>query len=255
MKRAFVLWTLCVVAMSGLRPVAAAADPPDSFCRIEEQAESIRCLADELATEFRGTFRGSSLYRELAAGQRELESAARQIRNAARSRARMCELRSALTCLDDQANALQAMVREARFRADRGWDPPLAGCSSNADRILSQIEIQTRLLARRLDSLDRTIVPGEAYRFDPRMRDYGTYGPGYGNGYGYGNGSGPMDYDGTYTRYREELRQGYSSFDSGRGIPDQGWGTNRWTGPRGNGLDWSGEELVLKLGGVPIRIR
>ena len=62
------------------------ASQPAELCRIEQEADAIRCLADELRPELRDHFHCSCLFRDLNRARNEVESAARKVRSAARSR-------------------------------------------------------------------------------------------------------------------------------------------------------------------------
>jgi hypothetical protein len=129
-----------------LAGVSQARQPID-ICRIEAEADAIRCLADDLRPELRDHFHCSCLFRDLNRARNEVESAARRVRSAARSRARICDLPEEVACLAEKVNALQCLVDRARgLRADfgpRGLDP---GCRSRVERILSEMCHRTHLL-------------------------------------------------------------------------------------------------------------
>ena len=135
-------WLLGALVAGGL-----SARQPLDLCRIEAEADAIRCLADELRPELRDHFHCSCLFRELNAARNGVEQAARRVRSAARSRNRICDLPQEVACLSERVHELRCLVDRARgFRRDFG---PLGldlGCSSRVERILAEMCHRTALL-------------------------------------------------------------------------------------------------------------
>jgi len=134
-KLGFGIWFLGVL-LSGV----VFARQPQELCRVEQEADAIRCLADELRPELRDHFQCSCVFRDLNRARNEVESAARRVRSAARSRSRVCDLPSEVICLMESVNRLQCLVDRARgYRQEFG---PLGldrGCISRVERILAEM--------------------------------------------------------------------------------------------------------------------
>lgn len=179
------VWILGVLA-SGL----LAAGQPQDLCRIEQEADTIRCLADELRPELRDHFHCSCVFRDLNRARNDVESAARRVRSAARSRNRVCDLPGEVNCLVESVNRLQCLVDRARgYRQDFG---PLGldrGCVSRVERILAE-------MCQRATVLEAMVCGGQiGGGYYESGFDGGDWGYGSGTGSG-GFAPGPIGYGG-----------------------------------------------------------
>ena len=168
------VWILSVLLSGTLD-----ARQPQDLCRIEQEADAIRCLADELRPELRDHFHCSCIFRDLNRVRNDVESAARRVRSAARSRNRVCDLPSEVNCLVESINRLQCLVDRARgYRQDFG---PLGldrGCVSRVERILAE-------MCHRVTVLEAMVCGGQfggvSYEIGWSSGDWG-YGIGAGSG-------------------------------------------------------------------------
>ena len=198
-------WLLGVLAASGL-----SARQSLDLCRIEAEADAIRCLADELRPELRDHFHCSCLFRELNAARNDVESAARRVRSMARSRNRVCDLPREVACLAEEVNELRCLVGRARgFRRDFGPRGLDLACGNRVERILSEMCHRTALL-------EALVTPGHfgGHWGHGQGGNWGAgWGPDWGTGtsysgptgFGYSGPtslgySGPTTYGGTYLR-------------------------------------------------------
>jgi len=179
------VWILGVLAGGTL-----AAGQPQDLCRIEQEADTIRCLADELRPELRDHFHCSCVFRDLNRARNDVESAARRVRSAARSRNRVCDLPGEVNCLVESVNRLQCLVDRARgYRQDFG---PLGldrGCVSRVERILAE-------MCHRATVLEALVCGGQ---FGGGYYESGFGGGDWGYGGGVGTGGfapGPIGYGG-----------------------------------------------------------
>jgi len=172
-KLGLVVWVLGFL-LSG----TVSARQPQDLCRIEQEADAIRCLADELRPELRDHFHCSCIFRDLNRARNEVESAARRVRSAARSRSRVCDLPSEVTCLVESVNRLQCLVDRARgYRQDFGALGLDRGCISRVERILAE-------MCHRATILEALVCGGQF--------GGGYYESGWSGGdWGYGSGFGP----------------------------------------------------------------
>lgn len=162
-----------------------SARQPLDLCRIESEAEAIRCLADALRPELRQHFHCSCLSRQLNAARNNVESAARRVRAAARSRSRVCDLPQEVACLSERVSELGCLLNRARgFRRDFGPQGLDFACVSRVEQILAAMSQRTALL----EALVGTGYPGGGW--DSGWNGGWGLGAGYSepNGFGY---SGP----------------------------------------------------------------
>lgn len=201
-------WLLGILAAGGL-----SARQPLDLCRIEAEADTIRCLADELRPELRDHFHCSCLFRELNAARNQVESAARRVRSAARSRNRVCDLPQEVACLAEQVYELRCLVERARgFRRDFG---PLGldrGCNRRVERILAEMCQRTSLLEALVNSGN---IGGHwehnqggqwGAGWGTGTSYFGPTGLGYSGPTGWGY-SGPTTYGGTYLQAGQPPRE------------------------------------------------
>lgn len=193
-------WMVGVMAAG----VLAARQPLD-VCRVEAEAEAIRCLADELRPELRDHFHCSCIFRDLNRARNDVESAARRVRALARSRNRICDLPQEVACLVEKVNELNCLVERARgFRRDFGSRGLDRGCASRVERILAE-------MCHRATMLDALVSGPYLGGIHPSGGSFagGYYGNGWDSGWnsggtspwGFGGGySGPTNYNGTYFR-------------------------------------------------------
>ncbi len=269
MKKAIVIWTLFLVVMGGFKASSIRADHHDCLCRIEEEAESVRCLADDIRIGFRRQFHCSAVVRQLQSTSNNIESAARRVRGLARSRGRACELRETVTCLSAHVIELESLINTAKMRAARGLDAPL-GCTMEIDRMMATICAKTNsimVLANTIDMGPVAPLPPDAYG-GGYPGTGGNFGGGYGSGnLGYGNGyrGGALNNGGGYyreaspaPRYPTEAAPGALPGNGAMYAPQNGGMMNPpvgFYGRRGNGIEMSNSGLVLKIGGVPIKLK
>lgn len=179
------VWILGVLAGGML-----AAGQPQDLCRIEQEADTIRCLADELRPELRDHFHCSCVFRDLNRARNDVEAAARRVRSAARSRSRVCDLPGDVNCLVESVNRLQCLVDRARgYRQDFGPLGLDSGCVSRVERILAE-------MCQRASLLEAMVCGGQIgggyYQSGFSGGDWG-YGSGAGSG---GFAPGPIGYSG-----------------------------------------------------------
>ena len=272
MRKAIVIWTLFLIVMGGFKASTIRADHRDCLCRIEEEAESVRCLADDIRVMFRRQFHCSAVVRQLQSTSNDVESAARRVRGLARSRGRACELREAISCLSGHVNDLESLVHTAKMRAARGLDAPL-GCTMEIDRMLATICAKVHNIAALVNTMESGyLVPqipfghSGVYSNTGFGNGYGgRYSESYGGNYGGGNGYvGSWNNDGGYyrdtlpaPRYTKEVAPGalpgtgvmYAPRNGGVLSPPAGL-----YGRRGNGIEMTNDGMVLKIGGVPIKL-
>ena len=140
------------------------------------------------------------------------------------------------------------LVAEARFRAARGLDSPLADCTREVDAKLAAMRGKVKCIRNLATSLT-------AYRQPTR---YGSGGVGYFDPTQYGGG-----YGGTYYRNGESSARGYQNVIPGNGRYSH---TEQWSGglsdrpvgvygPKGRGLEFANGGVVLNLGGASIRLK
>lgn len=218
-------WILGMLASGGL-----SARQPLDLCRIEAEADAIRCLADELRPELRDHFHCSCLFRELNAARNQVESAARRVRSTARSRNRVCDLPQDVACLSERVDELRCLVERARgFRRDFG---PLGldrGCSRRIERILAEMCQRTSLLEALVNSgnfgghWEHDQGGNWGIGWGTRTSYFGPTGLGYSGPTGLGY-SGPTTYGGTY------LQAGHPAREVGARPSQLGAGWNLQTG-------------------------
>jgi uncharacterized membrane protein YgcG len=190
MNRVAVRMGLGVWILGVLLSGTLAASQPQDLCRIEQEADAIRCLADELRPELRDHFHCSCVFRDLNRSRNDVETAARRVRSAARSRNRVCDLPSDVHCLVESVNRLQCLVDRARgYRQDFGPHGLDRGCVSRVERILAE-------MCHRATVLEAMVCGGQ---FGGGYYESGWSGGdwGYGNGIGSGGfAPGPTSYGG-----------------------------------------------------------
>lgn len=139
-------WFVCLIGVVLGGRTASASQLLD-LCRIEQEADAIRCLADDLRPELRDHFHCSCVFRELNRARNDVERAARQVRSAARSRNRVCDLPGEVACLVEEVNRLQCLVDRARgYRQDFGPRGLDRGCISRVEAILAEMCHRATLL-------------------------------------------------------------------------------------------------------------
>lgn len=180
---------------------ALTARQPLDLCRVEAEAEAIRCLADDLRPELRDHFHCSCIFRDLNRARNDVESAARRVRASARSRNRVRDLPQDVACLVEKVNELSCLVERARgFRRDFGPRGLDRGCISRVERILAEMCHRATLLAALVSGPHFAgSLPGG---FHPGGGSFagGCYGDGWDSGWNGGGHSGPTNYNGTYFR-------------------------------------------------------
>ena len=217
MKKLIVLWTALLLLTVGLRATPANADHDSVMRQVANEAEAVKCLTDDLRGGLRRQFHHSSVYQEIMSVNNEINSAARRIRNSARSGSDTGRLPQDVECLTEHVYELAGLVREAKYRSNRGLDHPIIGCTDQVDEMISEMAARANLLRRFVGS-SRGVAGRPAY---PES-GYGGYGT---TGYS-AQGYGPTNYGGTYYR-----------------------------GNNGRGVEFNNGGVVLKLGGTQIRLK
>lgn len=175
-----------VFATNAVSASRARADHDVRYANISNHAEMIVCASRDLNEELRYRFHDSRRYGDLLATNARIRSKANYLQAQARPWRNSAAFLRFLAELDEQICRMDALIDEARFRANRGIDPWL-GNTRFAEAHVAQMREAIQCIERELSIQNAPpfAVPFEEFApsyprgagsdrgYDPRYRGFG----------------------------------------------------------------------------------
>ncbi len=224
----------------GLGCVAAASGNPHRDSGWEYQGEFLTAQADEFRDVLGDQFRRSGVYAELRRNAAQLERTSRTITGLAKNRNGLSRVGEEIQTAHYLIENLEALVDQARFRANRGLDRPIVGCTLHVDTRLAAMR-HTLMLVRAevtaLTSCARPVFPGGGFY------DSGGWAPTHPAPWNHRPATqGPQYNPGIAPSYHP------GAHHSG-GVSDR-----RFDSRHNGGVRLTSDGIVFRVGGIPVTI-